>query len=255
MKTDQNSYCKVIIPVEAISSHIGTLNHRMSSEPLCPGCVDRGTGNRTPADSSHFGFCPGKRTITPRGMLENVCTTLQPRRTDLPLRVLFTAWLRGETLWSSPVYRPYPAPQPRGSAPHRIPHYISSMSTIDPAAAHMVTTLYAASDVGPSGHQAYVDLYLPDATLIMGPTIYNGHKGVQAFREAGWEKVSRRRHVCKGMFPSPSNPSTEIMTYGTLDYGFKDGSVKEGIEWAGRLLLARVDGQPKIAFYQVYIVS
>ncbi len=129
------------------------------------------------------------------------------------------------------------------------------MSTIIPAVEHFVSTLYATSDVGQSGHQAYVDLYLPDATLIMGLAMYSGHDGVQTFREAGWEKVLWRRHVCRGIFPSPSSPSTEIMTYGTVDYGFKDGTVKEGVEWAARLVLAYVEGQPKLAFYQVYIVS
>lgn len=129
------------------------------------------------------------------------------------------------------------------------------MTTVNPAVAKFVAALYAASDIGPAGHQAYVDLYLPDATLIMGPAIYTGHEGVQTFRKAGWEKVSSRRHVCKGIFPSLTRPSTELMTYGTVDYGFKDGSVKEGIEWAARLVLAYVQGQPRIAFYQVYMVS
>ena len=125
---------------------------------------------------------------------------------------------------------------------------------VDPAVAHAVDALYSASDVGPSEHEVYVNLYAPDATLIMGPTTYSGHEGVRAFRQTAWEKVSRRKHVCKGIFPSPSSPTTEIMVYGTVDYAFKDGSVKEGVEWAGRLLFTPVDGALKIAFYQVYLV-
>jgi len=129
------------------------------------------------------------------------------------------------------------------------------MTTIPPAVEKFVSALYAASDVGPSGHQAYVDLYLPNATLIMGRTIYDGQEGVRKFRETGWEKVATRKHVCLGIFPSPSSPSIEVMTYGTVDYGLKDGSIKEGVEWAARLVLEYVQGQPKISFYQVYVVS
>ena len=116
-----------------------------------------------------------------------------------------------------------------------------------------VDKLYAASDVGPSGHSAYVDLYVPDATLVMGPATYKGHDGIRAFREAGWEKIATRKHVCQGVYLDPTDPNG-LMTYGVLDYGFKDGSKKEGIEWAGRLVL---DGgkEPKIKFYQVYITS
>jgi hypothetical protein len=128
-------------------------------------------------------------------------------------------------------------------------------TSLSPAVSSFVDTLYAASDVGPSAHQAYVDLYLPDATLIMGPTTYSGHDGIRRVREGGWEKVASRRHVCKGIFPSPDRPERECMTYGTVDYGFKDGTSKEGVEFAARLVLEYVEGLPKIKFYQVYIVS
>lgn len=41
--------------------------------------------------------------------------------------------------------------------------------------------------------------------------------------------------------------------YGVVDYGMKDGTSKNGIEWSAHLV---TDGQdePKIKFYQVYIV-
>lgn len=119
-----------------------------------------------------------------------------------------------------------------------------------------VDDLYKRSDVGPEGHDDYVDLYLPDAVLVMGPTTYNGHDGIKQFRVAGWEKVAKRKHVCKGIFPSATNPEEEVMTWGTLDYGFKDGSSKENIQFATRLQMAKDSkGQLKIKFYQVYIVS
>jgi len=126
--------------------------------------------------------------------------------------------------------------------------------SVSPAVSNFVTDLYRRSDVGPEGHDAYVDLYLPNATLIMGPATYEGHDGVMKFRVGGWEKVATRKHVCQGIFVSPTNPD-EVMTYGTVDYGFKDGTHKSGIEFAARLLLDQSGAEPKIKFYQVYIVS
>ena len=90
----------------------------------------------------------------------------------------------------------------------------------------------------------------------MGPTQYDGHAGVQAFREAGWEKVSTRKHTVQGIFPSPTKPDEELMLYGLVDYGNKDGSKKDGVEWAGRMTLAKdTDGSLRIRFYKVYFVS
>lgn len=126
--------------------------------------------------------------------------------------------------------------------------------SISPQVASFVKDLYARSDVGPSGHDAYVDLYAPDATLIMDKVQYDGQAGVRQFREKGWEKVATRHHVCKGIFANPDN-ANEVMTYGYVDYGFKDGSEKKGIEFATRLVMDLSGETPKIRFYQVYIVS
>ncbi len=48
---------------------------------------------------------------------------------------------------------------------------------ISPKVSALVQRLYSASDVGPAGHNAYVDLYAPNATLIMGPARFEGHDG------------------------------------------------------------------------------
>jgi hypothetical protein len=46
------------------------------------------------------------------------------------------------------------------------------------------------------------------------------------------------------------------MLYGTVDYGMKDGTSKDGIEWAARMHLVKTEkGDLKLKFYQVYIVS
>jgi hypothetical protein len=126
--------------------------------------------------------------------------------------------------------------------------------SVPASVSNFVTELYKRSDVGPEGHQAYVDLYVPDATLIMGPVASQGHEGVRNFRVGAWEKISRRRHVCEGIFAHPTNPN-EFMTYGTVDYTFKDGTGKNGVEFATRLVLDQSGAEPKIKFYQVFIVS
>lgn len=76
-----------------------------------------------------------------------------------------------------------------------------------------------------------------------------------SFRKAGWEKVETRKHVYKGVFPSAEKPEEEIMLYGTVDYGMKDGSVKNGVEWAALMNLTKVEGEYKLKKYQVWIVS
>lgn len=120
-----------------------------------------------------------------------------------------------------------------------------------------IDSFYAASDVGPSGHQAYVEHYHPKCTLVMGPTEYRDHSGILEFREAGWEKVATRKHVVQGVYLGEKGEH-EVMLYGYVDYGFKDGSEKKGVEWAARMELtpdAQDQGKLKLHFYQVYIVS
>jgi len=122
-----------------------------------------------------------------------------------------------------------------------------------------IASFYAASDASPaadaSANDAYVSHFLPHSTMIMGPITYEGHAGLHRFREAGWEKVALRKHVVKGVFPSLTSPD-ELMLYGTVDYGMKDGSSKEGVEWAARMVFADPTVEaPKLKFYQVYITQ
>jgi len=131
------------------------------------------------------------------------------------------------------------------------------MSVLSQIVANFVKEFYAASDVGPTGHQAYANLFTQDAVLIMGATQYDGHDGVLRFRETGWEKVETRKHTVFGVFVRPDTASSEeLMLYGTVDYDFKDGTQKEGVEWAGRMqLMKKSNGAYRLKFYQVYIVS
>jgi hypothetical protein len=125
-----------------------------------------------------------------------------------------------------------------------------------------IRNFYAASDVGPAGHKEYVNFYTPDTLLVMGPTEFEGQEGVLRFREAGWKDVATRKHTVKGTFidakssPMTINAVPQVMLYGTVDYGMKDGTSKDGIEWAARMHLVKTEkGDLKLKFYQVYIVS
>lgn len=118
-----------------------------------------------------------------------------------------------------------------------------------------IRAFYAASDVGPSGHEAYVSHYTDDTTLIMGPTEFKNKEGVMKFREAGWEKVETRKHIVNGIFPSSDKPEEQVMLNGTVDYGMKDGTSKSGIEWAALMNLTKENGEYKLQKYQVWIVS
>ncbi|KII96180.1 hypothetical protein PLICRDRAFT_694220 [Plicaturopsis crispa FD-325 SS-3] len=116
-----------------------------------------------------------------------------------------------------------------------------------------LASFYAVSDKsGPAAHAEYTSHFLPSATLIMGPKIFPGHGGVHTFREGAWEHVERRRHVIQGVFAGSEG---EVMLYGTVDYGMKDGTQVEGVQWAGRMVLSPTDRGPKISFYQVYITA
>jgi hypothetical protein len=49
--------------------------------------------------------------------------------------------------------------------------------------------------------------------------------------------------------------SYDVMLHGTVDYGLKDGTSVEGLEWSARARFAAEDGSLKMEFYQVYLVS
>lgn len=74
-----------------------------------------------------------------------------------------------------------------------------------------------------------------------------------ALRHAMWEKVATRKHKPVKVFPFGPN-SHEVMLYGTVDYGKKDGG-SSTIDWAARAHLVKQDGDLKMDFYQVYLVS
>jgi hypothetical protein len=72
-------------------------------------------------------------------------------------------------------------------------------------------------------------------------------------RKGMWEHVASRRHVPIKIFPFGPN-ADEIMLYGTLAYGLKNGKSAEA-EWAARANLVKDGSSVKMSYYQVYLVD
>jgi hypothetical protein len=67
-----------------------------------------------------------------------------------------------------------------------------------------------------------------------------------------WSAVARRLHRATKIFPFGPN-SNEVMLYGTVEYGLKDGR-STVLDWAAHAKLVKVEGHYKLDFYQVYLV-
>jgi len=66
-----------------------------------------------------------------------------------------------------------------------------------------------------------------------------------------WEKVATRKHKPIKVFPFGPN-SDEVMLYGTVDYGKKDGT-NATVDWSARAHLVKEGSEMKMDFYQVYL--
>ncbi|KAF2455912.1 hypothetical protein BDY21DRAFT_349065 [Lineolata rhizophorae] len=123
---------------------------------------------------------------------------------------------------------------------------------IDPSYKRFFEDFYAISDT-PDAHDKYTTFFTPDATLIMGSKKVEGTSEILALRKSMWEKVASRRHMPLKVFPFGPN-AQEVMLYGTVEYGLKDGR-KAFVDWAARAHLTKVDQTVKMDYYQVYLDS
>ena len=88
--------------------------------------------------------------------------------------------------------------------------------------------------------------------------------GILSLRQNMWSAVSSRSHHPTKVFPfAPvSESEAEVMLYGTVEYGFKEGG-SDGKDWAARALLVNSSSEGgvgglggwRMKFYQVYLVS
>ncbi len=75
---------------------------------------------------------------------------------------------------------------------------------------------------------------------------------ILALRKGMWEHVASRQHKPLKVFPFGEH-ANEVMLYGTIGYGLRNGKRSE-MEWAGRAHLVKDGGDVKMDFYQVYLV-
>jgi len=68
-----------------------------------------------------------------------------------------------------------------------------------------------------------------------------------------WEKVAKRSHKPEKIYSFGSN-SNDVMINGTVEYELKDGK-SAIVDWSARAHLKQEDGELKMDFYQVYLVS
>ncbi|KAF2125936.1 hypothetical protein P153DRAFT_348185 [Dothidotthia symphoricarpi CBS 119687] len=120
----------------------------------------------------------------------------------------------------------------------------------DPAYKQFFESFYAASD-DPTAHDAYVENFTHDATLIMASKTAKGGEEILAVRKSLWEKVASRKHDAVKIFPFGPD-SDEVMLYGTVTYGLKSGG-ESGLDWAARACLVKEGGRVRMRYYQVYL--
>jgi hypothetical protein len=133
---------------------------------------------------------------------------------------------------------------------------VASSANLDPRIVPFFENFYKVSDT-PEAHDAYVASFLPDADFVMGTKATRGAEGIRALREGLWTgPVQRRKHTLLKIFPfgSAGEEAREVMLYGSVEYGLKNGK-ELTVQWAARAVLAEYDGGLRFKFYQVYLVS
>jgi hypothetical protein len=68
-----------------------------------------------------------------------------------------------------------------------------------------------------------------------------------------WEKVAKRSHKPIQIYPFGAG-SDDVMLHGTVDYVLKDDK-KTSTSWGAKAHFTKEDGELKMDFYQVFLVS
>jgi len=128
-------------------------------------------------------------------------------------------------------------------------------SSPDPRIVPFFEKFYEVSDT-PSEHEAYANSFLPDAEFVMGTKVTNGYDGILEIRKGLWSgPIKSRKHKLEKIFPFGSGQDAkEVMLYGSVDYGLKNGK-ELTVQWAGRAVLAEYEGGLRFKLYQVYLDS
>lgn len=124
--------------------------------------------------------------------------------------------------------------------------------SLDPRIVPFFERFYAVSD-SPTAHTEYVDSFIPDADFVMGSKTTRGYDGILDLRKSLWSgPIVRRKHHLYKIFPFGPD-SLEVMVYGKVEYGLKNGKEIE-VQWAGRAVLEEYQGGLRFRHYQVYLV-
>ena len=128
----------------------------------------------------------------------------------------------------------------------------SSSSPLDPRIVPFFEKFYEVSDT-PSEHEAYATSFIPDADFIMGTRTTKGYDGILELRKGLWSgPIQKRKHKVEKIFPFGGEK--EVMLYGSVDYGLKNGK-ELTVQWAGRAVLVEHEGGLRFKVYQVYLDS
>jgi len=124
----------------------------------------------------------------------------------------------------------------------------------------------------PSVNETFPSPLHADAQLVMGDHVFFGHGAILGQkRPDAWHGVRRRRYFVDGTYDSidfahlkvPDIPmdfengrrtiprTQEHVLHGTVDLETDDGSVLQGVSWAGKMVVC--PNNHKIVSYQVYI--
>lgn len=122
--------------------------------------------------------------------------------------------------------------------------------SFDPAYKKYFEDFYATTDT-PDAHEKYVEFFTPDATVVVASKRVKGKAEILALRKGMWEKVQNRLHRPLKVFPYGPNAS-EVMLFGTVQYGLKGGG-QSSVDWAAYARLKKVNGSLKMDLYQVYL--
>jgi hypothetical protein len=123
---------------------------------------------------------------------------------------------------------------------------------VDPGIVAFFEKFYEVSDTPPA-HEEYADSFTQDATFQIGIKQVKGKDDIFTMRKGMWEVVTSRKHTVYKVFPYGEN-ATELMLYGKVQYGFKDGR-ETSVDWAARAEMVQDGGKWRFRFYQVYLVS
>ncbi|ETI21772.1 hypothetical protein G647_05841 [Cladophialophora carrionii CBS 160.54] len=133
---------------------------------------------------------------------------------------------------------------------------VPSGVNLDPRIVPFFEKFYDISDT-PAAHDAYVASFLPDADFVMGTKVTRGSDGILELRKGLWSgPVQRRKHTLEKIFPfGTGQDAREVMLYGSVEYGLKNGK-ELTVQWAARAVLGEDDdGGLRFKLYQVYLDS